>query len=208
MNCIITFNTSISMGTVCVNLNNEGSKLQVENLDGVCIWEMPIAADLRGRFFKAYVEGSSSSFPVDFLTFEHFFTESKKYVFRGMHFQGSPHSTTKVVSIVKGKAIDFLLDLRKESTTYGKIQIQLLDEIAPVSIYIPAGIAHGYISLTEGTIISYRQDKAFCSNCDSGVSGKIVESYLPIKLIDTIRSDRDKVLKDFANFEYQSKCNL
>lgn len=190
-----------------MNPINEGSRFEVENLVGVCIWEMPVVADSRGRFFKAYVEGLTPSFPVDFLTFEHFFTESKKYVFRGMHFQGSPHSTTKVVSIVKGKAIDFLLDMREESITYGKIQIQLLDEISPVSIYIPAGIAHGYISLKEETVISYRQDKAFCSNCDSGVSGKIVESYLPIKLIETIRSDRDKILDDFAEFKYQSKCD-
>ncbi len=180
--------------------------LNSKEIEGVHIWKAPTYPDDRGRLFKAYVEGPVPSFPVAFVTFEHFFTESNENVFRGLHFQGAPHSASKVITIVKGSAIDFLLDVRKKSVTYGFIQIQPLNGEEPHSIYIPEGVAHGYISLEAGTIISYRQDKAFCGNCDGGVSGDILEEYLPMKFQEIIRSGRDSRLQQFSSFIYQSKC--
>lgn len=190
-----------------MNFDETGSPMEVGFIEGVHIWTLSTSNDLRGRFFKAYVEGPIRSIPLNFHTYEHFFTESKKNVFRGMHFQGAPHAASKIITIVQGKAVDFLLDLRKESTTYGRIQIQPLDGVTPISIYVPEGVAHGYIALMDRTIISYRQNKAFCANCDGGVSGRIVEGRLPIALSETIRSDRDMNLQDFVGFEYQTKCN-
>ena len=180
--------------------------LNSREIEGVHIWKAPTYPDHRGRLFKAYVDGPVPSFPEAFVTFEHFFTESNENVFRGFHFQGAPHSTSKVITIVKGSAIDFLLDVRKKSMTYGFIQIQPLNGEEPHSIYIPEGVAHGYISLEAGTVISYRQDKAFCGNCDGGVSGDILEEYLPMKFQETIRSERDSSLQQFSNFSYRSKC--
>jgi len=189
-----------------MSLEKDGPMTNSKEIEGVHIWNAPTFVDRRGKLFKAYVEGPVPSFPEVFVTFEHFFTESKKNVFRGLHFQGAPHSASKVVTIVKGRAIDFLLDVRKTSKTYGFIQIQPLNGEEPHSIYIPEGVAHGYISLEAGTIISYRQDKAFCGNCDGGVSGDILEEYLPLKFEETIRSERDSSLQQFSNFIYQSKC--
>jgi dTDP-4-dehydrorhamnose 3,5-epimerase len=84
---------------------------------------MPTHLDMRGRLFKAYTAADIEIFPVPFDTYEHFFTESRKYVFRGMHFQGDPHAVSKIISIVQGKAIDFLFDMRENSETYGNLQI-------------------------------------------------------------------------------------
>lgn len=175
-------------------------------VDGVQIWEMPTFPDLRGNLFKAFVGGQSGSFPVDFDMQEHFFTVSKKDVFRGMHFQGPPHAVAKVVSIVQGEAIDFLLDTRKASKTYGHVQIQQLSQGNPVSIYIPVGVAHGYLSLKDNTIISYKMDGFFCGNCDGGVSGEVVNDFLPMEFEKTIRSERDTKLQNFNDFEYRSSC--
>ena len=168
---------------------------------------MPTFPDIRGALRKAYVRGISGSFQVDFDMQEHFFTISKKDVFRGMHFQGAPHEVAKVVSLVQGEAIDFLLDARKNSRTFGHVQIQQFTQEKPVSIYIPVGVAHGYLSLKDNTIISYKMDGFFCGNCDGGISGEIVADYLPIDFEKTIRSDRDKQLQNFNNFDYQSSCN-
>ena len=175
-------------------------------VDGVQIWEMPTFPDLRGNLLKAYVGGVTGSFSIDFAMKEHFFTVSKKDVFRGMHFQGPPHEVAKVVSLVQGEAIDFLLDTRKESKSYGHVQIQQLNQENLVSIYIPVGVAHGYLSLKENTIISYKMDGYFCGNCDGGISGEVVSDYLPIDFGKTIRSDRDTRLQDFSDFEYFSSC--
>jgi dTDP-4-dehydrorhamnose 3,5-epimerase-like enzyme len=141
-----------------------------------------------------------------FDTYEHFFTESKKNVFRGMHFQGDPHAVSKVISIALGKAKDFLFDMREESETYGNLQIVDLDDSTPASIFIPTGVAHGYLALAEKTIISYRMDGPFCGNCDGGFSGELVSGHLPILLADSIRSLRDTELITFENYHFKSEC--
>jgi dTDP-4-dehydrorhamnose 3,5-epimerase len=179
----------------------------VGQIKDVHVWSMPSYSDDRGRLFKAYTATSFSNLPVTFETFEHFFTESKKNVFRGMHFQGDPHSVSKIISIVQGAAIDFLFDMRTHSETFGALQIVNLDEKEPVSIYIPTGVAHGYLALEEKTIISYRMNGPFCSNCDGGFSGDEVAKFLPIPFGKTIQSARDLALKPFQEFQYISKCD-
>ena len=173
---------------------------------GVHVWQMPIYPDTRGRLFKAYTAADNDLFPMPFDTYEHFFTESKKNVFRGMHFQGDPHAVSKVISIALGKAKDFLFDMREESETYGNLQIVDLDDSTPASIFIPTGVAHGYLALAEKTIISYRMDGPFCGKCDGGFSGELVADHLPILMSESIQSVRDTELVAFEDYQYKSEC--
>ncbi len=175
-------------------------------IDGVELWKMPVFSDLRGRLFKAFVAGDQGSFSTPFSTYEHFFTESHRNIFRGMHFQGAPHAVTKIISLIQGATIDFLLDMREESKTFGFLQIQEMDAVKPLSLLIPTGVAHGYLVLEEKTLISYRMDGPFCENCDSGVSADFVAEYLPMSLAETIRSARDLTLPIFGQSDYKSKC--
>ena len=141
-----------------MKVDNFPFKPTLGNVKDVHVWEMSTYADLRGRLFKAYSSASKEMFPVPFETYEHFFTESNKNVFRGMHFQGNPHAVSKIISIVLGKVKDFLFDMREESETYGNLQIVDLDATTPASIFIPTGVAHGYLALAEKTIISYNKN--------------------------------------------------
>ena len=178
----------------------------IGNVLGVQVWQMPTHPDVGGRLFKAYTATDTELFPVPFNTYEHFFTESKKNVFRGMHFQGNPHAVSKIISVVQGRAKEFLFDMREESETYGNLQIVHLDDAKPVSIFIPTGVAHGYLALSERTIISYRMDGPFCEKCDGGFSGELVADFLPIHLSQTIQSPRDLELITFERFNYHSEC--
>ena len=180
--------------------------VRLGQVDGVQSWKMPVFHDSRGRLFKAYVAGELGSFPIPFETYEHFFTESKKNVFRGMHFQQSPHAAKKIVSLVKGRADVFLLDTRVESSTYGVVHKELFDEATPISIFIPTGVALGYLILTEGTTISYRMDVAFCANCDAGIDPEVISRFLQISIDETIRSERDKLLNSFHDDRHFSDC--
>ena len=180
---------------------------RIGKIMGVQVWQMPTHPDVRGRLFKAYTAADTELFPIPFDTYEHFFTESRKNVFRGMHFQGNPHAVSKIISVVLGKAKDFLFDMRDESETYGTLQIGDLDASTPVSIFIPIGVAHGYLALAEKTIISYRMDRPFCGNCDGGFSGGMVASHLPLLLSETIRSIRDAELVSFEEYQYRSECD-
>jgi len=186
------------------NVHSQGPT--IGNVDGVHVWQMATYPDLRGRLFKASTAANQDLLPISFKTYEHFFTESKKNVFRGMHFQGTPHAVSKIVSVVQGKAIDFLFDMRLDSLTFGNLQIVELDDTVPSSIFIPTGVAHGYLALAEKTIISYRMDGSFCGNCDGGFSGELVADHLPILLAETIQSLRDTELVTFENYHYKSKC--
>lgn len=181
---------------------------QLGPIDGAHVWSNPRFKDERGSLTKSYVGGVKGSFPVDFQVVEHFFTVSKKNVFRGMHFQGYPHGVSKIVSIVQGSAQDYLLDLRVESKTFGNLTIQNLESSEPVSMYIPVGVAHGYISLENETIMSYKLDGLFCPNCDNGVSGATINSFLPVSFESTIRSEKDLNLVDFENLSYTTSCEI
>jgi dTDP-4-dehydrorhamnose 3,5-epimerase len=168
---------------------------------------MSTHSDARGRLFKANATTDRQFPPFQFNTHEHFFTESKENVFRGMHFQGNPHAVSKIISIVQGKVIDFLFDTREDSETYGNLQIVHLDGTEPASVFIPTGVAHGYLALEEKTIVSYRMDGPFCGKCDAGFSGKLVAEFLPIPFAKTIQSPRDATLINYYEYKYFTNCD-
>jgi len=188
-------------------LNNTNSIItKIGNVDDVYVWSMPNYPDVRGRLFKAYSSANSELLSIPFDTYEHFFTESQINVFRGMHFQGNPHAVSKIISIVQGSAIDFLFDMRENSATFRNLQVINLDATSPSSIFIPPGVAHGYLATTEKTIISYRMNGPFCADCDGGFSGELVANFLPISFAKTIQSVRDAALIQFQDYNYSSKC--
>jgi dTDP-4-dehydrorhamnose 3,5-epimerase-like enzyme len=188
-------------------LNNTNPIItKIGNVDDVHVWSMPTYPDVRGRLFKAYSSANLELLPIPFDTYEHFFTESKINVFRGMHFQGNPHAVSKIISIVQGSAIDFLFDLRENSATFRNLQVINLDATSPSSIFIPPGVAHGYLATTEKTIISYRMNGPFCANCDGGFSGELIASFLPISFAKTIQSVRDAALIQLQDYNYFSQC--
>ena len=167
-------------------------------VNGVQVWQHKVFKDLRGKLSKAYVFDSDEFGKSQFQTFEIFFTFSKMNVFRGMHLQSGIHPSAKIVSLVQGNATDFLLDLRSESTTFGKVQIEKMTDEAPKSLYIPKGVAHGYISHSDNTIFSYNYETAFCQDCDSGISPKVIEPYIGTELSHLVLSHRDKLLTELS----------
>ena len=163
-------------------------------MNGVHVWQHKVFEDARGKLSKVYVFDSEELGNIHFQTFEHFFTFSKMNVFRGMHLQSGEHPSNKIVSLVSGSAIDFLLDLRLNSRTFGFLQIEKLEEKTPKSIFIPKGVAHGYVSNSNNTIISYRYDVAFCQKCDSGINPSIIGDFINLDFSALILSSRDREL--------------
>ena len=79
---------------------------------------------------------------------------SKKNVLRGLHLQAK-NSQAKFVTVVKGKIFDVAVDLRKKSKTYKKVFLSILSEKNSKSVFIPAGFAHGFLSLNKENFIVY-----------------------------------------------------
>jgi dTDP-4-dehydrorhamnose 3,5-epimerase len=183
-------------------------KIRLGEIDGVKIWENRVFEDSRGKLVKSYVENSENFGRLQFQTVEHFFTVSKLNVFRGMHLQSGVHPSSKIVSLVVGSATDFLLDLRTGSKTFGHLQIEELGLEQPKSVFIPSGIAHGYTSNSEGTVFSYRYNSVFCSDCDSGISPKLIERFIGVPISDLIVSERDKELSPSFEFANHNRNHL
>ncbi|MDB3877213.1 dTDP-4-dehydrorhamnose 3,5-epimerase [Candidatus Pelagibacter ubique] len=83
------------------------------------------------------------------------FSHSKKNVFRGMHFQVK-NPQGKLLTVLSGKIKDIIIDLRKQSSTYGKVDVVNLSEKKNQQIWIPEGFGHGFISLTDKVKIIYQ----------------------------------------------------
>jgi dTDP-4-dehydrorhamnose 3,5-epimerase len=190
-----------------MNQTLKSNHLDKAEILGVKVWSNEVHSDIRGSLIKFYSSEDSVNFPIPFVTFEHFITKSSINTFRGFHLQDMPHPVSKVISIISGRALDILFDARSDSETFGKIQVILLDPSSPKSIFIPIGVAHGYLALENDTIISYRMSGAFCKNCDSGFQVTGIEDILGRPLNETIRSKRDVELPDFKTYQYSSSCS-
>lgn len=94
---------------------------------------------------------------------------SEKGVLRGMHYQEVPDTQAKIVSVVKGAVMDVVIDLRKDSSTYGKYTYQLLTGENHKMLYVPRGFAHGFLCLEDDTIFEYYVDNIYSPKKDGGI---------------------------------------
>ncbi len=172
--------------------------LNSTKIDGVYIIENFNAKDERGSFIKTFHSELFEEAGLCTCFRESYFSISNKDVIRGMHFQLPPFDHDKLVYVAKGEVIDVVLDLRKNSKTFGEhISINLSGENAK-SIYIPKGLAHGFRSLKEDTIMVYNVSTVYSSQQDSGINYDSFGFEWNIK--NPIVSERDKLLKDFKEY--------
>ena len=90
-------------------------------------------------------------------------------VLRGLHFQNPPYTQAKLVRCLKGSVLDVVLDLRKNSKTYGIFETIVLSSENKEQLFIPKGFAHGFIVLSESAILSYKVDNYYNPESESGI---------------------------------------
>ena len=123
--------------------------------DSVKCIEMPKFDDERGSFIKWYDDTSFSKENIQACFQESYFSISDKNVIRGMHFQVPPADHEKLVSVSYGSVMDVVLDIRKNSPSFGKAESMILSDENHYALYIPKGFAHGFLSLQDHTIMNY-----------------------------------------------------
>ena len=94
---------------------------------------------------------------------------SSKGVLRGLHFQQNPRCQAKIVEVINGKAIDIVVDLRKDSSTYGKYLAVELSDKNHRQLFVPRGFAHGFIALSDNTIFQYLVDNKYEKKLEAGI---------------------------------------
>jgi dTDP-4-dehydrorhamnose 3,5-epimerase len=125
-------------------------------------------ADVRGALTRLW---ENSLIPTEFsLKQESIVTNPESLTLRGLHYQKFPYSETKIIQCISGKAYDVILDLRKESNTYGQ---HTTLEIGPNSEYqglvVPSGCAHGYMTLEASSTLIYFMDNTYSTENSFGV---------------------------------------
>jgi len=158
-----------------------------------------VFTDERGYFLESYHKNKLESLlKVDFVQDNE--SKSQKNVLRGLHFQKPPHAQAKLVRVITGSVLDVVVDLRKNSSTYGQSFKQILSAENKEQLYVPVGFAHGFLVLEDNTIFSYK-----CSNYYNKDSEGIIlwdDSTLNINwnVNQPIISEKDKIAEKFSNF--------
>jgi dTDP-4-dehydrorhamnose 3,5-epimerase len=172
----------------------------VESAIAGCYMIVPFHhADERGDFVKVYHEEVYSKSSLDFKIREVYYSESEPNVFRGFHFQLPPNDHAKIVYCQVGEVIDFVLDLRKESSTYGKVASFKLNQENRHGVYIPRGCAHGFYSLNQRSMLSYLLETVHAPDSDAGIAWDSVDLGITIK--SPLSSKRDASFITFQDFD-------
>lgn len=167
-------------------------------IKGVYILTGYKANDNRGEFLKIFNKSDFENESIDLNIKESYYSISNKDVIRGMHFQTPPYEHNKFVTVVRGSIIDVVLDLRKESRTYGKSISIKISEGENKGIYIPIGCAHGFKALEDNTITLYNVSTEYSKENDSGVR---YDSFgFEWDAINPIISERDLSFEVFEEF--------
>ncbi len=126
-------------------------------------------------------------------------TKSKSKVVRGFHFQ-TKFQQAKYVNVVKGKILDYVIDLRKRSKTFGKTFKIILSDKNCLGLYIPEGFAHAYYSFDKLNIIYYKLTNFYKPKFEDGIiwNDKNLNIKWPIKKPKV--SKKDNKLQSFDNF--------
>lgn len=182
------------------NDNHEKKQHNSFKIPGVFMIENFQSHDRRGEFRKIYCRSQLNKINLFPKMEECFFSTSHKNVVRGMHFQLPPHSCAKLVTVISGSVLDVICDLRKNSPTYLQTEFFHLSADTSVSLYIPLGCAHGFLSLENNTLMLYNTTAEYNPALDAGIHYRSIAFDWPIDEQETIISDRDKNLLPLADF--------
>jgi len=152
-----------------------------------------VFSDDRGFFMETYKYSDFSKFGIDdqFIQSNHSKTAAQGVV-RGLHFQKKPFEQAKLIRTIAGSIFDVAVDIRKNSPTYGKHVSAVLSAENKEILYIPAGFAHGFCTLEEGTEIVYECSKAYSPEHDRGIIWNDRDINIQWSALEPVLSGKDQ----------------
>lgn len=156
----------------------------MKGLEDVLLIHPDLHEDERGYFYEVFNEkefNEKTGGKYDFHALQENESKSKAGVFRGLHFQKAPYEQAKLVRVLKGAVIDFAVDIRKDSSTFGKCVFAILTEENKNQFFIPRGFAHGFyvtapkVNYLNGTvdkvktIFEYKCDNYYNKESEGGI---------------------------------------
>ena len=169
-------------------------------IEGLLILEPRVFKDDRGLFFESFNQElfADAAGSVDFIQDNQ--SISKKGVLRGLHFQNSPHAQGKLVRVAQGRVIDVAVDIRKNSPTYGEHVAVELSAENNKQFWVPAGFAHGFVSLEDDTIFCYKCTDSYAPECEGSLLWNDEDLAINWGIENPLVSEKDAVATKFTNF--------
>lgn len=139
-------------------------------IEGVCIIESDCFGDNRGWFMETYNQAKFHDLGIDNIFVQDNMSYSSQIgTLRGLHYQNDPYSQAKLVRCTKGKVIDVAVDIRKGSPTYGKWVSCELSQENKRMFFIPRGMAHGFLTLSDEVEFQYKCDNLYHKEAEGSI---------------------------------------
>lgn len=170
-------------------------------IEGLVVIDTRKFSDERGYFFESFHQEKFEEFTGHSIKF---FQEneslSKKNVIRGLHFQKPPFAQGKLVRVPFGRVIDIAVDIRKKSSTYGSVFKIELSQNNGKQLWIPEGFAHGFVSLEENSLLSYKCTNYYNKEAEDALQWNDQHLSIDWEIKNPIVSEKDSNAHSFTTF--------
>lgn len=162
-----------------------------------------IFEDARGYFYESYSKTRYDDAIGDIQFIQDNQSKSSINTIRGLHYQLAPYAQSKLVRVLQGTILDVVVDIRKNSPTYGKYFSVELSEKNQKQLFVPRGFAHGFSVLSETAIVFYKTDNYYNPDSERGINFNDNDLGIDwkVSLNNAIVSTKDKVLPSFKEAE-------
>lgn len=155
--------------------------------------------DERGYFFENFNHSIFKHNQIIDNFVQENFSQSRKNVIRGLHFQKNPKAQAKLVTVVSGEIFDVAVDLRNNSPTYGKWTSEILSKNNHKTLYVPEGFAHGFCVLSDEATVIYKINQNYSPEHESGIIWNDPELNISWPVSEPILSKKDQNLPLLKN---------
>lgn len=138
-------------------------------IPGLKIFEPKVFEDPRGYFFESFNQEVFNAAGITTHWLQDNQSASRYGVIRGLHFQAAPHAQAKLVRVLDGVILDVVVDIRKNSPTFGQWHAVELSSDNKLQLYLPEGFAHGFSVLSEKVIVLYKCNRLYNASAERGI---------------------------------------
>lgn len=179
-------------------------KFKFQNLEipDILLINPNIFEDNRGILSQVYDQEEFFKNGINTEFVQDIYTISKKNVIRGIHFQNKPKEQAKLVQCLKGKVLDIVIDIRKNSNTFGKYISCILSEDNKNILFIPEGFAHGFLALEENNLLLYKLSNKHYDEYQNGIRWNDKDININWNVENPIISEKDKNLPFFKDIKF------
>lgn len=175
-------------------------KIEHSHLQGCFLLKPSVFEDERGLFCETFNQKTfekETNLTINFVQDNQ--SISSYGVLRGLHFQTGSMAQAKLVRVIEGEVLDIVVDLRKDSKTFGQQYSAVLTAESFTQLYVPRGFAHGFITLSKRSVFAYKCDNYYDKASEAGIIYNDPTLNLDWKLPaeDILISEKDKQLPTF-----------